>query len=61
MVDYANCSWHDILFMVGDFVWLSLEHLSLLSLLTHILAAKFIGPYEVSEVINPVAYCLAAL
>ena len=61
MAEYANCSCYGIQFRVGYFIWLSLEHLSLLTLLTHQLGAKFVGPYEVTKVINPVAYCLAIL
>ena len=61
MTKYANHPWNDIYFRVGDLIWLSSEHLSLPSLLNHKLAATFIGPYEVTKVINPVAYYLAVL
>ena len=42
MAKYANHSWHNIQFMVGDFVWLLLKHLFLPNPLTHKLAAKFV-------------------
>ena len=41
-------SCHDTQFTVGDFVWLSLEHLSLPSLLTCKLVAKFVMPYKIT-------------
>ena len=61
MAKYANCSQHNIQFMVGDFIWLLSQHLSFPNLLTCKLAAKFARPYEVLQVINTVAYCLAVL
>ena len=61
MGKYANYSWHDMQWRVGDFVWILLEHLSIPSPLTHKLVAKFVGPYEVFQFINPVAYRLGAL
>ena len=48
IAEYANHSHCGIQFTVGFFVWLSLEHLSLPSLLIHKFAAKFFGPYEVT-------------
>ena len=39
-------------------MWLSTEHLALRPGLTRKLAAKFVGPFKVTEAIGPVAFCL---
>ena len=59
MAQYANRSWHTLSYAVGDYVWLFSKHLSFPSQLSHKLAAKFVGPYAITQVVNPVAYCLA--
>ena len=43
------------MFQVGDYVWLSSEHLRLLPSLSRKLTAKFVGPFRISQVINLVA------
>ena len=59
MAQYANCSRRALSYAVGDYVWLSSEHLALPRQLSRKLAAKFVGPYAITQVVNPVAYCLA--
>ena len=48
MASYANRSRRDLSYCVGDYVWLSSEHLALPSLLSRKLAAKFVGPYAIT-------------
>ena len=55
MARYANQRRRDVQFSAGDRVWLKTGHLQLPGHLTRKLAARWIGPYEITEVINPVA------
>jgi hypothetical protein len=55
MARYANRHRRDLTFEVGELVWLRTDHLQLPGNLTKKLAAKWIGPYAILEVINPVA------
>jgi hypothetical protein len=55
MARYANKHRRDLSFSVGELVWLKTDHLQLPGNLTKKLAARWIGPYKVSQVINPVA------
>ena len=45
-------------FNVGDLVWLKTEHLTLGAKLTRKLAPKWIGPFRIRQMINPVAFKL---
>jgi hypothetical protein len=54
----ANRHRRDYSFKLGDKVYLSTANLRLPSDQTRKLAARFVGPFEVEKVINPVAYRL---
>lgn len=58
MARQANSGRRDATFAVGDKVRLSTAHLSLPATLSKKFKARFIGPYEVIRVVNPVAYKL---
>jgi hypothetical protein len=55
METQANKKRRDIQFAVGDWSWLKTDHLVLPPSLSRKLAAKWIGPYQIKKVINPVA------
>ena len=59
MARQANKHRRDFTFAVGDRVWLKTDHLQLAGTLSRKLAAKWIGPYSVEALINPVALKLA--
>ena len=58
MARQANKHNHDCDLVVGDYAWLSTEHLPLVSRLSRKLASCFIGPYKVIKRINPVSFKL---
>ena len=51
----ANKHRRDFIFQQGDTAWLRTDNLVLPGHLTRKLAAKWIGPYRIVEVVNPVA------
>lgn len=55
---YANKTRRDVLFQVGDKVKLATTNLKLPSTMSKKFAPKFIGPFAVEKVINPVVYKL---
>lgn len=56
MAEYENKKRRDIIFKVGDYVYLKTVNLKLPSNLTKKLAQKYIGPYKIVKVISKVAY-----
>ena len=58
MAAQANAHRRDVSFSVGDKVRLSTANLSLPSSLSRKLTARFVGPFVVERVVNPVAYKL---
>lgn len=46
-------------FQPGDKVWVRTEHIGMPSVVTRKLAPKYMGPYAVKRVINPVAFEVA--
>lgn len=58
MAQQANASRRDVTFNVGDKVRLSTANLHLPSAISRKLAARFLGPFVVERVVNPVAYKL---
>jgi len=58
MTQSANIRRRDVTFNVGDKVRLSTANLSMPSALSRKLAARFIGPFVVERVVNPVTYRL---
>lgn len=55
MTEYSNRSRRDISFAVGDMVMLSTSNLSLSGSRTRKFAPKFVGPFQVAELVSPVA------
>jgi hypothetical protein len=55
---YANENRKEVTFKVGDKVWLSTKHLNKRGRAEKLLPL-YIGPYEITHIINPVAYRLA--
>lgn len=58
MADAANARRRDVTFNVGDRVRLSTANLSMPSAISRKLAARYMGPFEVERVVNPVTYRL---
>jgi len=58
MAAQANAHRRDVSFSVGDKVRLTTANLSLPSSLSRKLTARFVGPFVVERVVNPVAYKL---
>jgi hypothetical protein len=58
MVQQANAHRRDVSFVVGDKVRLSTANLSLPSSMSRKLTARYVGPFVVERVVNPVAYKL---
>jgi hypothetical protein len=58
MMAQQNAHRRDVTFSVGDLVRLSAANLSLPSTMSKKLAAKYLGPFPVQQVISPVAYRL---
>lgn len=58
MAATANAHRRDVSFAVGDLVRLSTANLALPSTMSRKLAARFVGPFKVTGVVNPVAYKL---
>jgi hypothetical protein len=58
MVAQANSRRRDMSFRVGDKVRLSTANLSLPSSMSRKLTTRFVGPFVVERVVNPVAYKL---
>ena len=44
--------------VVGGYAWLSTEHLKLAPGLSHKLAAKFVGPFRVTDAVGTVSFHL---
>ena len=61
MAKHANqrCRPADI--VVGGFAWLSTEHLKLAPGLSRKLAAKFVGPFRVTDAVGAVSFRLELL
>ena len=55
---HANKRRRDVVFHVGDLVKLSTANLKLPSTMSKKLCARFLGPYKVVRVVNPVTYKL---
>jgi hypothetical protein len=55
---YADKKRRDLQFSLGDYVLLSTSNITLKTPGAQKLLPRFIGPYKVTEVINPVAYKL---
>ena len=51
----ANKKRRDVQFAEGELVWVKTDHLNLPSGLSRKLAAKWIGPFPILKVVNPVA------
>lgn len=58
MVRQANKHRRDMVFEVGQLVWLKTDHLQLQSLPTKKLSPKWVGPFTVLQVVSPSAYKL---
>jgi len=58
MIAQENAQRRDVVFTVGDLVRLSAANLSLPSTMSKKLAAKYLGPFQVEQVISSVAYKL---
>lgn len=58
MAATANSHRRDVSFAVGDLVRLSTANLALPSTMSRKLTARFVGPFKVTGVVNPVAYKL---
>ena len=58
MTAQQNAHRRDVSFAVGDLVRLSAANLSLPSTMSKKLAAKYLGPFPVQQVVSPVAYKL---
>ena len=59
MAQQANRRRQKVDVVVGQFAWLSTEHLKLAPNLSRKLAAKFVGPFKVLQAVGPVAFRLA--
>jgi hypothetical protein len=55
---YANQHRKDITYTVGDKVYLSTANLYLPSSMSRKLTARYLGPFQVEKVVNPVTYKL---
>lgn len=58
MAQQANAHRRDVTFKVGDQVRLSTANLTLPSTMSRKLAARYVGPFKVEKVVNPVTYRL---
>ena len=58
MAQQANARRREVSFQVGDMVRLSTVNLTLPSTMSRKLAARFVGPFKVDKIINPVTYRL---
>ena len=58
MAKHANQHCHPADVVVGGYAWLSTEHLKLALGLSQKLAAKFVGPFQVTDAVGAVSFCL---
>ena len=56
IADTAKCHHRDIAITVGKCAWLSTEHLKIPPLLSHELAACFVGPFPLLCTMGPVFF-----
>ena len=55
---YADQKRVDLFFNVGEYVWLNSEHIVIKAVGSRKLLAQWLGPFEVTAVVNPVNYKL---
>ena len=58
MAKHANHHLRPSESVIGGYAWLSTEHLKLVPGLSHKLAAKFVGPFQVVAVVGAVSFRL---
>ena len=58
MAKHANRRCHPADVVIGGYAWLSTEHLKLAPGLSQKLAAKFVGPFWVTDAVGTVSFCL---
>ena len=56
MAKHADCCHHPADIAVGGYARLSTEHLNLTPGLSHKLAAKFVGPFRVTDAVGTVPF-----
>ena len=58
MAKHANQRHQPADIVVGGYAWLSTEHLKLAPGLSQKLAAKFVEPFWVTDVVSAVSFCI---